>query len=215
MWRAVVSRPFDRTCQLPALGEIDHKAGEFWVGNAFLMPQVGANLSAYERNRLFLNAGKQGFLDASFASGADIDADSRSVVAADFDGDDIPDLLVSSVGGGPLRLFRNRFPRTAHRVRLNLEGTTSNRKAIGTRVTAYGDGRQIIRDLFPPNGCMGQGPPQMILGLGKATTIDRLTIRWPTGRIQEFHNLPVDCRLFIREGEQSFRVEKLSASSTP
>lgn len=215
MWRAVVSRPLDRSCVLPALGEVDQKSGEFWVGNAFMMPRAGANLSAYERNRLFLNVRKHGFLDASFASRADIDSDSRSVVAADFDGDGAPDLLVGSSGGGPLRLFRNRFPRTSHRVRINLEGVTSNRLAIGTRVIAHCGDRQIVRDLFTPNGCMGQGPPEIILGLGTATIIDRLSVRWPTGRVQEFRNLPADCRISIREGVQKFVVGKLTGSLTP
>jgi len=197
------------------LGAVDKKSGEFWVKNTFMMPRVGANLSAYERNRLFLNAGTDGFLDASFASRANIDSDSRSVVAADFDGDGAPDLLVGSSGGGSLRLFRNRFPRTSHRVRMNLEGVTSNRKAIGTRVIAHCGNRQIVRDLFTPNGCMGQGPPEMILGLGTATTIDRLSVRWPTGRVQEFHDLPVDCRITIREGVRDFVVRKPTDSTAP
>jgi len=137
MWRAVVSRPLDRNCRLPALGKIDHAAGEFWVENPFLMPRSGVNLSAFERNRLYLNHRGTKFLDASFASQADIDADSRSVVAADFDLDGAPDLLVGSVGGGPLRLFANRFPRTTHRVRIDLTGVESNRPAIGTRVIAH------------------------------------------------------------------------------
>jgi len=197
------------------LGTVDQKSGEFWIGNAFMMPRVGANLSAFERNRLFLNVKRQRFLDASFASRADIDSDSRSVVAADFDGDGAPDLLVGSSGGGSLRLFRNRFPRTTHHVRMNLEGVTSNRLAIGTRVIAHCGDQQIVRDLFTPNGCMGQGPPEMILGLGTATTIDRLSVRWPTGRVQEFRNLPVDCRITIREGMQKFVVEKPAGSRTP
>jgi len=51
----------------------------------------------------------------------------------------------------------------------------------------------------------------MILGLGGAKGIDRLTVRWPTGRIQEFRNLPVDCRISIREAEQNFTVAELNA----
>lgn len=174
------------------------------------MPQIGVNLSAYERNRLYLNHQGVAFVDASFASGADIDADSRSVVAADFDLDGAPDLLVGSSGGGPLRLFANRFPRTTHRVRIDVRGVESNRPAIGTRVIADCAGRQIVRDLFAPNGCMGQGPPELILGTGAAQRIDRLTIRWPTGRIQEFRNLPVDCRISIREGEPDFAIAELT-----
>ena len=94
-----MSQPLDRSCLLPELGEVDKKAGEFWVQNPFLIPRNGGNLSAFEPNRLFLNTGDNAFLDASFASSANIDSDSRSVVAADFDRDGAPDLLVGSVGG--------------------------------------------------------------------------------------------------------------------
>jgi len=170
----------------------------------------GKNFSAYERKRLYLNLGGKSFLDASFASRADIDSDSRSVVAADFDGDGAPDLLVGSVGGGPLRLFRNQFPRTAHRVRIELVGTRSNRAGIGARVVAHCGGRQIVRDLFPANGFMGAGPVEMLLGLGEASRIDRLTIRWPSGEVQELKNLPADRRITVTEGRSEIRTAELT-----
>ena len=116
-----MTRPLDRNARLPEIGEVDREAGEFWVENPFLMPGSGMNLSAFERNRLFLNVDGSSYIEASFAAQADIESDSRSVVAADFDRDGAEDLLVGSVGGGPLRLFLNRFDRAA-RVRLELVG---------------------------------------------------------------------------------------------
>src|SRR4051794_14287703 len=112
MWRAIVSQPLNSTCRLAPLGKVDKEAGEFWVANPFMMPQLGLNLSSYERSRLFLSVKGSSFIDASYPSGTDIDSDSRAVIVADFDGDGWPDLLVGTVGGGPLRLFLNRFPRT-------------------------------------------------------------------------------------------------------
>ena len=55
-------------CMHPQLGEIDKEAGELWVGNPFQLVNQGDNLSAYERNRLYLNVDGQRFIDASFAS---------------------------------------------------------------------------------------------------------------------------------------------------
>ena len=201
-----MTQPLDRSCQLPALGELDEETGEFWPERVFQMPRNRQNLSAYERNRAYLNAGDDTFLDFSFASGCDIDADSRSVIAADFDRDGATDLLVGSVGGGPLRLFLNRMPATSHRVRVELVGVRSNRSGTGSRVTAVCGGRQIVRDVFPANGCLGQGPVELILGVGDATLIDRLTVRWPSGEQQEFVDIPVDCAVTITEGQT--RVER-------
>ncbi len=194
-----MSQPHDRRGQLEAIGDIDSEAGEFWVENPFMIPSQRENLSAYERNRTFLNLDGNSFIDVSFASGADIDSDSRSVVAADFDRDGATDLLVGSVGGGPLRLFLNRFPK-ANFAQIRLEGTASNRAGIGARLTAQVGGRTLVRDLFPHNGFMGQGPSEIILGLGDAPLIDRLEVRWPSGKIQSFSKLEANKYLLLKEG---------------
>jgi hypothetical protein len=212
----------DRRQECPQLGAVDTEAGEFWVNSPFEMPRLGHNLSAYERKRLFINVGGRQFIDASFSSTTDIDSDGRSVVAADFNADGAIDLLVGSVGGGPLRLFLNRIENglsaevagsdaspshhNNHRVRIDLQGQKSNRPGIGARVIARCGSQQITRDVFPPNGCLGQGPVELILGVGEATTIDELTVRWPSGITQQFKSVPVDKRLQITEGKEDYGV---------
>lgn len=185
---------------------MDREAGEFWVSNPFDIPRIGENLSAYERNRLYLNLGNLSFVDVSYASGVDLDSDSRGVIGADFNRDGAADLLCTADGGGPLRLFYNRFPGTAHAIRLKLTGTKSNRAAIGARVVLHCGKRQIVRDLFPPNGFMGQAPAELLIGVGQAERIDRMRIRWPdkTGTWQEFTNVPVDRCIRITEGDNRF-----------
>ena len=200
-----MTQPMDRNARLPALGPVDREEGEIWVENPFLLAGGGNNLSAFERNRVYLNLKGGAFLDASFATGADIDSDSRSVVAADFDRDGALDLLVGSAGGGPLRLFRNDFP-PVRRVAIELRGVESNRPGIGSRIVVHAGGRRIVRDVFPANGGFGQGPAELLIGVGDAEKIDKLSVRWPTGKLQEFRDLPVDRRLSISEG--SSRVER-------
>ena len=58
-----MSRPLDRNANLPELGEVDEEGGEFWVSNPFQIAASGNNLSAYERNRVFMNVGGLSFLD--------------------------------------------------------------------------------------------------------------------------------------------------------
>jgi len=203
-----VTQPLDRSCQISNVGEIDQEKGEFWVENPFLMIGQGKNLSAFERNCLFLNLQGEGFLDASFTSDVDLEADSRSPIAADFDRDGDLDLLVGSVGGGPIRLFLNQTPQQ-NRILLKLEGVKSNRSAIGSRVEIYCGGRTIYRELFPSNGFMGLGPADWLVGIGNAEKIDTLTIRWPSGETQKFSNLPVNKTISIREGDQKFQTANL------
>lgn len=214
-----MTQPLDRGCKLPEIGKVDREAGELWVGNPFALIDGRNNLSAYERNRLYLNRPGEAFVDASFASRVDIDSDSRTPIAADFDRDGAPDLLVGSAGGGVLRLFRNRFPDDVNRVRFELVGTHSNRAAIGTRLIAYCGDRQIVRDVFASNPCQGMAPVDMLVGIGNADAIDRLEVRWPDGQRQEFVDLPADRQITITEGSSEFQVGPLaldaSASVSP
>ncbi len=201
-----MSQPMDMKCQIEPQGDIDSSSGEFWVNNPFEMLSGKHNFSAYEQNKFFLNRPRQPFVDLSFESGTNIDSDSRSAIAADFDRDGDLDLLVGSVGGGPIRLFQNRILTNNHRVRIDLQGTVSNRQGIGARVVAEVSGRLITRDVFPTNGFMGQSPAELILGVGQAERIDRLTVRWPTGQEDVFTDLPVEAVISIVEGEAGHTV---------
>lgn len=195
-----MSQPFDRNATLEKQGDLDEDAGEFWVANPFMMPEEGHNLSAFETNCLFLNSGGDQFLDASFASGANIDADSRSVIAADFDGDSSIDLLVANVGGGPLRLFSNQIPDPGRVLKLRLQGTKSNRTAVGSRIViTLENGRKIVRDVFPFNGFQGQGPVSTTIGVGPEDAVASLQIYWPSGAVQTFKDVPTGREISVSE----------------
>tara|TARA_R110002072_G_scaffold303140_2_gene495638 strand:+ start:4519 stop:5112 length:594 start_codon:yes stop_codon:yes gene_type:complete len=186
----------DRSLSHEVLGKLDLDAGELWVENPFHLPALGENLSAYEQNRVFLNVAGQDFVDASFTSGANLDSDSRSVIAADFNNDGAQDLLVGSVGGGPIRLFLNRVPQ-GKKIDLELLHRGGKAAAIGARVIATIGERKVVRDLFPANGCLGQQPARIQIGLGNAEQADSITIRWPDGATQELSEIPAEANLSI------------------
>lgn len=208
LWKSIATQPNDRTIALPAIGELNPEAGEFWE-NPIDLDAVNVNLGSFQKNRLFLNTKEQGFLDASFASSASIDSDSRSAIAADFDGDGAVDILVGSVGGGSLRLFTNQMPQ-GNRLEIRLKGTKSNSAGIGARVTAEfttDDGKQtIVREMFPQNGFMGTGPANVWIGIGQAEKIDSLSVRWPTGETQVFVDVPVNQSVRVEEGDSEIET---------
>jgi hypothetical protein len=193
---------------VPAPGKLDASLHEFWVENPWQIVAMGNNLSAFERNRAFLNVKGKAFLDISHLTGADSDGDGRAVVAADFRNVGMLDLLVRQAGGGPLLLYENRLPRK-HYLQVSLRGTKSNRQGIGARLTAESKDLKQLRELYPVCSFRSQAPNVVHFGLGDATSVDRLTIRWPSGRVQELRDLPADRHIVVdeaRDGSEAVEV---------
>jgi hypothetical protein len=84
---------------------------------------------------------------------------------------------------------------------VTLRGDTSNRRGIGARLTAELSGRKIVRELYPTNGYLAQSPAQVHFGLAGDAKIDRLTIRWPSGRVQELTDVAADRHVVIDEAK--------------
>jgi len=200
VWLAVVSQPFNRAARVPAPGKVDASLGEFWVENPWEITAGGHNLSCFERNRVYLNVEGRDFLEISTLTSADSDGDGRCVVAADFRNNGQQDLLVRQVGGGPVLLFENRFPRRQF-LTVSLRGVRSNRLGIGARLTAVVNGRQLVRELYPVNSYRSQGASLVHFGLGNTSEVERLTIRWPSGEVQELHGLAADRHIVVTEGK--------------
>jgi hypothetical protein len=123
------------------------------------------------------------------------------VVAADFRNNGQLDLIVRKSGGGPIALYENQFPKR-HYLEVSLRGTKSNRLGIGARLVAIVKGRQIVREQFPVNSFRSQMPNVVHLGLGDDTTVDRLTIHWPSGQVQELSGLAGDRHIVVEEGKK-------------
>jgi enediyne biosynthesis protein E4 len=200
-----VSQPFKRGASIPAPGSVDSSLGEFWVNNPWDIVAQGHNLSAYERKRAFLNIRGRDFVDISFLTGADSDGDGRSVIAGDFRNDGRLDLVVRQVGGGPVLLFENQFPK-AHYLTVSLRGTKSNRLGVGARLSVTAAGLQQTRELYPQNGFRSQMASRLHFGLGDVAKVDTLTIRWPSGTLQELKELAADRHIIVEEGSDATEV---------
>jgi hypothetical protein len=183
----------------PAPLKPDERLNDWWVENPWLIAAKGKSLSGYERNRVFLNAGGREFFEISGVTPADSDGDGRCVIPIDFNHDGRQDFVVRQAGGGAFLLFENKFPK-ANWLAISLRGTKSNRQGIGARIVAEVGSLKLTRELFPQNTFTSQAPANVHFGLGKAIQIDRLTISWPSGSVQEFKNVAANQRLRIREG---------------
>ncbi len=185
---------------MPAPGVVDKSIGEFWVNDSWDIVRAGPQPQRLRAQSCVLERPGQGVPRHQLSDGADSDGDGRSVVAGDFRNDGRLDLVVRQVGGGPVLLFENQFPK-AHYLTVSLRGKASNRLGIGARLTATVGGRDLTRELYPHNSFRSQMPSRVHFGLGEATRIDRLTVRWPSGAVQNLNDLPADRHVVITEGK--------------
>ena len=128
------------------------------------------------------------------------DYPARGLSVGDYDNDGDLDLLVVNNGQAPL-LLRNEGGNRNNWLGLQLVGTKSNPMAIGAIITWQAGG--VRRSRLRTNGgsYLASHDPRELLGLGAATKIDSLEIRWPSGKVEKFENLAANKYIKIVEGE--------------
>src|SRR5262249_38702975 len=97
--------------------------------------------------------------------------------------------------------LRNRTA-GGHWLGLRLRGTRSGRTPVGARVTCTAGGRTSVRWLTSGTGHLSASDPRLWFGLGAAPRVERLEVRWPSGMVQAWSDLPADRILVLREGDE-------------
>jgi hypothetical protein len=103
---------------------------------------------------------------------------------ADYDNDGRMDILVTAMGDRCF-LLHNRDQSGNHWLTLDLEGTRSNRDGFGALIKLFAGGRQYFAEARCASGFLSQSDRRVHFGLGKAATVDRIEIRWPSKQVQE------------------------------
>jgi hypothetical protein len=170
------------------------------LADARSWPPMGTkSLSGYQKKRLFHNERGQAFTDQAPKYGVDSIRDGRGIATADFDNDGRVDMFVANANGQPF-LYRNTMPETGHWAEFALTGVTSNTMGVGAQLRVTAGGRTQVRFVDGGNSFGGQGSMRLHVGLGTATTIDQVEVRWPSGQKQTLTNVPVDRLTKIIEG---------------
>ncbi|MGA8430530.1 MAG: CRTAC1 family protein [Candidatus Sulfotelmatobacter sp.] len=169
------------------------------IGDAKNWPAFdGRSLSGYQSKRLWLNDGAGKFVDVAQAVGATDTYDGRSVALVDLWNRGVLDIVVANQNG-PLLLYKNTVAPENQWIEFDLEGTASNRSAIGAQVTLFWNGQQQVQEVSGGSGFAAQNDRRLHFGLGKNPHIDRAVIRWPSGKMQTIDAPAIDQLHRIKE----------------
>ncbi|WP_270168554.1 CRTAC1 family protein [Paenibacillus sp. SYP-B4298] len=160
------------------------------------------SMSGYEQKSLFLNDGK-GFTNVAQDVGITFVEDGRGIAAVDLWNRGVLDLVFANQGG-QARMYKVNNETGNHWIKLHLIGQApSNRDAVGARVTFTVKGISTVIERDGGNSHGGQSDPRIHFGLGDSEQVDSIRIEWPSGRVQELHNVKADLQLQIIEETES------------
>jgi enediyne biosynthesis protein E4 len=156
---------------------------------------------------VFQGLGQGRFRDVSENAGAVVNARTvaRGACFADYDNDGKVDAFVVNLNA-PGTLLHNVSTGTGHWIAIQLRGantptnhSASNRDGIGARVTIRAGGHEQVAERVASSGYLSQNDGRLHFGLGAATKVDKIVVRWPSGREQTLENQGVDRVLTVEE----------------
>ena len=143
----------------------------------------GRSLSGYQQKRVWLNDGAGKFVNVAQAVGASDVFDGRAVALVDLWNRGVLDVVVANQRG-PLLIYKNTVTPDNKWISFELEGSASNRSAIGAEVRLFWDGHQQVQQVSGGSGFCAQNQRRLHFGVGKNPRIEKAEIRWPSGKIE-------------------------------
>jgi enediyne biosynthesis protein E4 len=159
-----------------------------------------AQVMVEQPNTVFRNRGNAKFeaLTEQAGFGAERPSRHRGSAVGDFNGDGRLDVVVSALSA-PGEIWMNDSPGASHWLEFRLEGTGSNRDAIGARIKVVAGGKTQYNEVVFASGYASSSAGPAHFGLGSAASAALVEIRWPSGIIQEFKDVAADRVVKVKE----------------
>jgi hypothetical protein len=178
------------------------------IANGHVYPEVDRSPLGeryLQKTLVYRNLGNGRFEDVTRSAGPALETPrpARGLAVGDVDGDGRPEIVIVNMNRPP-SLLKNTAAR-GNWLALRLEGTTSNRSAIGARVTVEAAGRRQTDEVMSGGSFYSHTDMTLYFGMGAARVADRIEVRWPGGARQEWKSVPANQSLALKEGEAQLR----------
>lgn len=170
-------------------------------GDADIFKTNGAFKHLYgQEDQLFENIGGGKFKEVSVESGSYFEKEyvGRGACLGDYDNDGDIDIYIVNLNSRGMFLRNNKGNQNTW-LTLNLIGTTGNRDGIGSRVKVISGGKMQTAQKKSTTGYLSQNDPRMHFGLGKNEMVERIEIKWPSGKLQVLENIKANQILKVKE----------------
>jgi enediyne biosynthesis protein E4 len=159
-----------------------------------------------QHNQLFHNEGDGHFREVTTEAGPAFQElhSARGAAFGDFDDDGDIDIVVNNMDEPP-SLLRNDGGNSSHWIGFRLVGARRNRGAVGARVLVQAGSLRMTEEIHAGSSHNSSNDPRLHFGLGAATSVDRIEIRWPLGRVQTLTGMPIDRYHTVREPDPASR----------
>jgi hypothetical protein len=183
-----------------ALADFD---GDGWedlvVANGHVLDNAelfGGGITYRQANQLFWN--RQGRFELAAASGMEAVRASRGLAVGDLDGDGDLDLAISN-SNDLAEVYENRLGTGRRWLLVELAGRPPNPFALGARVEVEAAGHRQVRQRLAASSYLSQSALALHVGLAAAERVERLTVRWASGRVVRLVGLPADRVIRVEE----------------
>ena len=187
-----------------AFGDLDNDSREdLFVVNGHLYPEADRfemGLKYEQRWLVFMNQGNRQFSERGEDFGLSKRYKSRGLALGDYDNDGDLDAVVNNLDGPPT-LLRNEGGNHNPWLLVDVRGSAGDRSAIGARVQATSGGRTQVREVRSSGSYLSASDLRQHFGFGADESLERLTVRWPSGRTLSLDDIELNQVLVIEEPE--------------
>ncbi|MGI9036019.1 MAG: CRTAC1 family protein [Pyrinomonadaceae bacterium] len=189
---------------------------DLFAVNGHVYPQVGEFLSGakyHQPKLIYINNGDGTFCDASSQTGTALTEfrTARGAAFGDLDNDGQIDVVVGDLDGSPM-ILHNEGDKSNHWITLELAATKGSPLAIGARVKVTAGEMTQTEEIRSGGSYLSQNDLRVHFGLGKATKVDAIEIRWTDGKTETIKDVAADKFYSILEGAGIVPFEKIRPS---